>query len=543
MSKNDTADTALQQENRALRERLAAMEQELATLRRQRDRALTQTEQALIESEARYRTLVETSPGAILLTSVDGMIHFCNQQAAQLFGYASVAALCGKHKDELSVLEHGCSDAHGHIGQPTQGGHLKNIEHTMCRSDGSRFPAEVSSAVVRNQRGTPTGLIIVVRDISEQKQAEQALTDAYNHLTELNEHLSRSRNLLQALFDGLEDGLLLLDSTGAVQMVNRALATLLGSVPQKVIGQNWSALYPRLAPDFPDHLALNPPENGRTSYRHTRYRNLDGVTRILNVQTIALRDPNQMITHVIVHVADVTETVQLQAQVIENERFAASGRLAASVAHEINTPLQSIQTALGLIRVANNEDRATYLGYALEETQRVARIVRQLLDLYRPSAAMLGPVDVNALIERLLLLISKRLRDQRITVERALAPDLPSLQGRADELMQVLLNLMVNAIEAMPDGGQLRIGTRFIGRATGITISDTGCGITPQMQARIFEPFVTTKEDGTGLGLSICAQLVQQHHGTITVESQPGRGSTFRVVLPLHAEQEEHEQR
>jgi two-component system NtrC family sensor kinase len=338
-----------------------------------------------------------------------------------------------------------------------------------------------------------------------------------------------------------------------VQTVNRSLSALLGSSPQKLVGQSWATIYPRIAPDFPHDLALNPSENGRTRYQHTRYRNLDGGTRILNVQTIALNTPEQTVNHMIVHVADVTEYVELQARFVENERFAANGRLAASVAHEINTPLQSIQTALGLIRVADEERRVTYLSHALEETRRVARIVRQLLDLYRPGAAVSSPVDLNALIERILLLINKRLKDQRITVEQTLDDELPTLTGRADELMQVLLNLMVNAIEAMPDGGKLGVKTSIVSAessshrsarsvpplALAIAISDSGCGIPPQLQARIFEPFVTTKPEGTGLGLSICHQIVQQHHGTIHVTSQPEGGTIFRVLLPLQSDEEE----
>jgi signal transduction histidine kinase len=233
----------------------------------------------------------------------------------------------------------------------------------------------------------------------------------------------------------------------------------------------------------------------------------------------------------------VTERVQLHERVIANERFAASGRLAASVAHEINTPLQSIQTALGLIGVADAERRATYLAHALEETQRVARIVRQLLDLYRPGGTT-GPVNLNTLAERLLLLIGKRLRDQRVSVEMALDADLPDLHGRADELMQLVLNLLVNAIEAMPDGGTLQIGTRILNDPpdhVAIMISDTGVGISPHMQKRIFEPFVTTRQHGTGLGLSICSQIVERHGGSITVASRLDAGSTFTVVLPRSA--------
>jgi PAS domain S-box-containing protein len=501
--------------------------------------ASQQAEQALIESEARYRTLVETSPGAILLTDLEGQIQFCNQQAAHLFGYDTADDLRGRNGADLLVSGPLAPGSLAHVRQGAESGDLRNIEYTMRRRDGTRFPAEVSSAVVANQHGVPDALIVIVRDISERKQAEDALTDAYDHLAELNEHLSHSHNLLQAVFDGLDDGLLLLDHTGTVQASNRALAALFGSTPEKLVGQSWAALYPRLAPDTPGAPGAQIALQQRRRYQHTRYQNLEGSTRILDVQTIPLplQAAGQGGGQVIVHVTDVTEHVQLHERVIANERFAASGRLAASVAHEINTPLQSIQTALGLIGVADAERRATYLAHALEETQRVARIVRQLLDLYRPGGTT-GPVHLNTLTERLLLLIGKRLRDQRVAVETALDADLPDVHGRADELMQLLLNLLVNAIDAMPEGGTLQICTCAISDPpdhVSIAITDTGGGISPHMQQRIFEPFVTTREHGNGLGLSICAQIVERHGGSISVSSRLDVGSTFTVVLPRSA--------
>lgn len=547
MTVDDKTRAALDRENEALRRRIVELEQELTTLRARHARAIS-AEQALIESEARYRILVETSPGAILLTDLDGVIRFGNRQAAHLFGYSAPDDLCGQNSTDLIVFDQLMPSPLAYAQRIAASGDLRSIECVLRRSDGSRFPAEVSSAVVTNVQGVPTALTIIVRDISERKQAEHALTDAYHHLEELNQHVIRSRNLLQAVFDGLDDGLVLLDASGGVQIINRALAALLGSTPENLVGQNWATLYPRLAPDFPSHLALDLSPNGRSRYQHTRYLNLDGATRVLEVQTIALQGDSQVTKQFIVHVIDVTDTIQLQARMVENERFIASGRLAASVAHEINTPLQSLQTALGLAQKMTSEtDRAMFLCHAQEEIQRVARIVRQLLDLYRPGAATPGPVDINALIERLLLMVGKQLRDQRITVERDLAHDLLPVQGRADELMQVFLNLLMNAIDAMPDGGVLRVQTSVTRDgwpapgAVVVSIADSGCGINPTLYKRIFEPFVTTKEGGTGLGLAISSQLVQKHGGKITLDSRLDAGSTFTVILPFRPISSEEE--
>ncbi len=498
-------------------------------------------EEALRESEARYRTLVETSPSAILLTDVQGTIRFCNQQAARLFAYPTAESLHGCNSTNLIAPGSHTTISLAHMQAiHCSNQHLRRSEYTMRRRDGSEFPAEISSSVVTDEYGCLTDFIVVVNDISERKQAEQALRSSYSQLSDLNEHLTRSHALLQALFDGLEDGLLLLDGTGAVQAINRAMAALLDTTPEALTGRLWQAVCADYAPDVPAALLLDPPPTSTRKVRNVRYRRPDGAMRILDVQTIALPNQAQAVEQTIVHVVDVTEPVQLQARVIENERFAASGRLAASVAHEINTPLQAIQTSLALVRqIAIPEDRERFLANAEEELVRVGQILRQLLDLYRPAATIYSLVAVSALIERILLLIGSRIREQRVLMRCDLGEDLPPVPGRPDELLQVFLNLIVNALEAMGDGGELHISGYVAEASNGgepmlaVSISDTGPGISPDLQEHIFEPFVTTRANGTGLGLAISTQIVQQHCGIIMLKSRVGVGTTFTVQLPL----------
>ncbi len=488
-------------------------------------------------SEERYRTLVETSPSAILVTDLKGRIQLCNQRAAALFGYERVEDMYGINGSELVDS----SAAHStHVRMILEPEHSRDIEYVLCRRDGSRFHAEVSSSVVMSPDGRPTSLVIVVHDISTRKAAEKALTTAYHHVAALNRHLSHSRNLLQALFDGLEDGLLLLDETGHVQVVNRTLAQLLGTTPEAMLHEAWTDVYQRVAPSFPGHVALSARDAGQHQFQRTRYTSPDGATRILDIRVIALGDSESASFQVIMHVIDTTETIRLQEQVIASEHFAASGRLAASVAHEINTPLQTIQTNLKLLHVNATSENQVFLGDALEEIRRVGRIVRQLLDFYRPAAMVNGPVDVVALIERILLLLGKRIRDQRVSIVWDRAPDLLPVYGRADELTQVMLNLVVNALDVMPHGGVLGIQVLLMEGAAAdvsrmrVAISDTGPGIPPTLSDTIFEPFVTTKANGTGLGLSISRQIVNRHGGTITGASNAGQGSTFAVELPIN---------
>ncbi len=347
-----------------------------------------QTERALQESEARYRTLFEASPEAILLTDPDSTIRVCNRQAVQLFGYAHSHELIGRSGIEL-IASNGRSSPDIH--KLLTAGNVRNLEYTMWRKDGSRFPAELNSALV---------------------------TDGQEHI-------------------------------------------------------------------------------------------------------IAL----------IILVRDMTERTRLQAQIIASERHAIGGRLAASVAHEINTPLQALNNFLDLIGLAEEPQRQQFLHSATQEVQRIGDIVGQLLDLYRPYAAHAGPVDLLALIKRILLLLGKRIKEQKINVDFD-APPRAYVWGRTDELTQVMLNLLVNALDAMPHGGMLDIACQEMDDAVQIDISDTGYGMHTEQLQHIFEPFVTTKKHGVGLGLYISHQLVRQHGGHLLVDSIPGEGSTFTVILP-----------
>ncbi len=225
-----------------------------------------------------------------------------------------------------------------------------------------------------------------------------------------------------------------------------------------------------------------------------------------------------------------------QEQLIQAEKVAATGRLAASIAHEINNPLQAIHNCLHLVtnRKLEEDKEAYYLNLAQEEVQRLIAIVQRTLDFYRPSRGRAVLTDVNQVIESVLALANKRVEHGKVRVERHLSPDLPKLQTVADQLSQVFLNLIVNAVEAMPDGGELAIATMREGDQVHVRISDTGVGMNPEEAKRIFEPFYTTKRSGTGLGLAVSYGIIQRHGGDITVESAPGRGAAFIVSLPVN---------
>ncbi len=232
------------------------------------------------------------------------------------------------------------------------------------------------------------------------------------------------------------------------------------------------------------------------------------------------------------------ELERSQAQLVQAEKMAAIGRLAASLAHEINNPLQAIHNSLhlSLHRGLDEEKRAQYLSMAQSEVQRLIEIVQRMLDFYRPSRGGVAPADVNSVVENVLALAEKRLQHGEVRVHTLLSPDLPLLPIVADQISQVFLNIIINAIEAMPSGGDLHLETRLAEGGEWVLVSfrDTGMGMSPEQIANLFEPFYTTKADGTGLGLAISYGIIERHGGTIEVSSRPGQGTTFVVKLPVH---------
>jgi two-component system NtrC family sensor kinase len=242
--------------------------------------------------------------------------------------------------------------------------------------------------------------------------------------------------------------------------------------------------------------------------------------------------------------ADTQEALRREqatrAQLVQTEKLSAMGRLTASVAHELNNPLQAIQGALFLIRQEQglSEQGLKDLDVILTEVERMAKLINLLRETYQPpSREELTPESLNRLVEEVRALIENHLNRNRVTFAFTPDNDLPEIPLNRDQIKQVLLNLCLNAVEAMPEGGDLVLRTHFDPEAEGVwlTVQDTGIGIPPEDVPNIFDPFFTTKKGGSGLGLSISFDIIQRHGGIITVESDASASTTMRVWLPLEA--------
>ena len=270
----------------------------------------------------------------------------------------------------------------------------------------------------------------------------------------------------------------------------------------------------------------------------------DGEPRIYRITRIPMRLDGDHVTHVITIGEDITEWRGIQQQIMQSEKLAAVGQLAAGVMHEINNPLATIGACVAAITGRLDELSGAGVGPIQEyadiidkEVQRCTSIVDGLLDFSRPKGTRKAPVSVNAVVEDALFLFRHHARYKQYLVATELGAELPLVEGNQEQLIQVMMALLLNAIDAMDPGGRLTVRTlpsRWRAREVVIEVEDTGRGIPAAEQPRIFEPFFTTKTQGrgTGLGLSICYGIVEEHRGRIEVDSHPGRGSLFRVSLP-----------
>jgi two-component system sensor histidine kinase HydH len=232
----------------------------------------------------------------------------------------------------------------------------------------------------------------------------------------------------------------------------------------------------------------------------------------------------------------LTQIKGLEAEMARGERLATVGNLAAAVAHEIRNPLSAISMGLQRLRAefepAEREEYRRMVDLVQGEVRRLNAIVEEFLSLARPIELRPEPVPVAALLDEIRRLVEPQAGRAGIVVEETVPDSLPNLRADRDRIKQVLLNLVLNAIEAMPSGGRLTLGAAASGPALTLTVTDTGSGIPPDLLPRVFEPYVTSKTRGLGLGLAIARRIVEAHGGRIEAESGAGQGACFRVTLP-----------
>jgi hypothetical protein len=376
---------------------------------------------------------------------------------------------------------------------------------------------------------TVSGYIAVALENSLLYQEQKARTAEVELLKDFNESIVESVNV----------GLIAVDLDGRVTGCNSAVEEMLGIQRREAVGRRVEELF---AADFAETLrqALGPESwhlhDLRNLYKlHTATR--DGRPLILNAAVAPLRAGTGR-TGALLVIEDVTSRVRLEEQLSQREKLSSIGLLAAGVAHEVNTPLTGISsyTQMLLSMVPDDDPKHALLHKMQRQNERASNIVTNLLNFSRAgSSAEFNELDVHRVLDDTMQLLDPQMRGNRVTVTRRYADKLPATYGNAGKLQQVFTNLILNARDALPDGGQITLSTAVQENGQiAITIADDGLGIAPENLAKIFDPFFTTKGvgRGTGLGLAVTYGLVQEHSGHITVESAPGQGASFCVTLP-----------
>jgi len=351
----------------------------------------------------------------------------------------------------------------------------------------------------------------------------------------LAEELRLSREYVLQLIDSLTPGVLGLSINGEITHFNRSFQRMF-DLPELKIGENF----------FRSFAWFNDPEL-EAAFKRTV---LTGQARHIDRKTFAFRpdeyyrlslfpifDGQGNIQGVSLLVENITEREKLQQQLAEYEKLSALSQLALGAAHEINNPLQGIASYLEtLAEQSTDEKKREQINLVLENVARISQTIRGLLNFARPSPPQFTKLNLNQLIEDTLNFLSYQPIFRKIKIIKMLAPALPQITADINQIRQVLTNIFINAAQAMPEGGELKVVTSKVKFKDfiQIDISDTGCGIPPENLKRIFEPFFTTKKkQGTGLGLSISLSYIRNHGGEISVQSQVGQGTTFTILLPV----------
>ena len=521
----------------------------VASLALQQDR-LTSSIGKLQRERQWIESIMKSVADPIVLTDLDNEILLQNRRAEELF---SGSANAGEGKRRALKMNDLLFSAYLSSATVSSSEVIQRDITLVDPLEGSDIHFEVISTPAVNARGEPLGLVSIFRDVTDLREANEELARNFEKLQQAESESRRERDRLDLIIENVGHPIVVCDSSGNFILFNRRAELLFQEndsfrpVAAAAIRTNAVKLT-----SFISGLA-SASDTGRQA--EIELIDPDGGRSLpMEITAREVLDATGQVTAVVSILHDLTEIRELERrrveqQLFESEKLAAIGRLAASIAHEVNNPLEAIKNALYLMQTGTEGDKnARFLEIARKETERVSHIIRQMLGFARRSGEV-DWVDVNQLLEETLVLLEKKLKQSRIRVVRTLDAQLPKVRARADQLRQVFLNLLINAQQAIVGEGEIRLATSTLHQALQpsvlIQIADSGVGIQEDDLTRIFEPFFSTGKKGTGLGLWVTHDIVRQHGGRIDVSSEKGHGTTFNIILQVDSpllEQEEKNQ-
>jgi PAS domain S-box-containing protein len=492
------------------------------------------TTEQLRRSELHFRSLLENALDIITVVDGSGMIRYASPSTERVLGYTP-QELTGTNILQLVHVDDASAALDSYCRAVQSGAPTPPVEVRVRRKDGAW---RVLEAIGKSLLTDPivAGIVINSRDITERKEAAQRLYT-------VNERL-------RAVIEGSPLAIYLLDTEGRVQAWNKAAERLFGWSEEEVVGREAPTLGPETEHEAKDYLDMALRGEVLVQSETTRLRK-DGTLIDVNVWTALLRDESGRLQGIVAMVADTTERKRLEEQFRHAQKMEAVGRLAGGVAHDFNNLLTVITgySQLALNRLPADSQAATELKEALGASDRAASLTKQLLSFSRRQVVQPTVLDINTVVNDMHRML-RRIIGEDIELIVRLSPGLHPVRADRGQIELVLLNLAINARDAMPDGGQLIVETANVdlgeggqrnrmmemsGPCVALSVTDTGIGMDAKVRAKIFEPFFTTKESGkgTGLGLSTSYGIVRQHGGDIWVYSEPGMGATFKIYLPV----------
>ncbi len=492
-------------------------------------------EEHLRASEEKYRTLLDSIDTGFYETDLAGNFLFFNETIRKDLEY-SKEELAGMNYRQYTDEENGNIIYRAFNTVYRTGRVDKSFECTIRSKSGREMPVEFSVSLIRNDSGEPVGFRGLTREITERKRAE--------------EKLKSSEERLKILFEFAPDAYYLTDFEGRFVDGNRAAEKLFGYSKDEFTGKSFAELN-LLPPDRFSKALMHVAENAEgkaTGPDELTLTRKDGVEVAVEITTFPVTIEDQPLMLGIAR--DVTERKHLERQFFQAQKMESIGTLAGGIAHDFNNLLGGI---LGYASFMKSRIEADHPFYRYVETiertaMRAGELTSQLLGFARGGKYETKSIDLNSIVEETLRLIDRTF-DRLIEIETHLCPSLPAIEGDAGQIQQALMNLCVNARDAMAGGGTLIIETNVEalseeyvrthmgakeGSYVSLSVTDTGTGMDRETLQRIFEPFFTTKEQGkgTGLGLSMVYGVVKNHGGHVRVYSEPGEGTTFKLYLP-----------
>ncbi len=464
------------------------------------------------------------STDAIIFTDLVGTIIEANPAFTNLFGWKREEVI--GQNTRILRSRHTSNEFYRHMWEAINSEGKWVGEIINRHKQGHEIPVLLSITPIFEE-GRKIGYMGVEIDLTDKKRIEIQL----RREKEFSESLIETANCL----------IVCLNRAGEITLFNRKCEEVTGYTREEVLGKNWFDFF-LLEHIRPDVLAVfEELVQGRLPSQYENYiMTRRGDERLISWSNTVLRDEQQAIIGALAIGIDITDQKRLEKQVLQTERLATIGKMAAKVAHEIRNPLSSIslnaemlQDEISSYQSVNVEEARALLRAIIAEIDRMTALTEEYLQFSRLPESRLARGNLVRMIEETVEFLRHELRQKRVEVELHLQEEVGEVRFDRVQMRRALLNLIRNAAEAMPRGGKLRIRVEQRGESVLIHIEDTGIGIPQEVIGKIFEPFFTTKEVGTGLGLAIVQQIINDHGGQILCSSKVGHGTSFSIILPL----------